>query len=234
MATAAAAPAATTTTSFVIRDVATCTPEQAMTVAQMDWNEWRDLCIENGLTSLEKVFEATYGDNMSANERAFAAMETTITTFAASEEQAQEQEERQVHKTDGASTSTSTSTAKRVVEKTEDILGIIRLAQDDLRGHNDEFRPWIASLLVTEKARGKGVARMLIEHVVREYYCAQQTGGGDNVRPLHLWCDIGKSPFLQKFYESVGFAVVKVVDMPALGYNPKFYSNQIAIMRYSK
>lgn len=68
-----------------------------------------------------------------------------------------------------------------------------------IKPHRDGSRE-LASIAVHEQARGQGVARAVIEELVRQ----------ETARPLYLMCRAG----LEAFYRKFGFYPIAFADMP--------------------
>jgi len=83
-------------------------------------------------------------------------------------------------------------------------VGTGRIIKDDMAGYESHgWTPWVASLYVDGPARGGGVARLLLNHIL---HFAKDTL---RLPRIYLYCNSGEKPYLPDFYAKMGFRLVQ-------------------------
>eukprot|EP00746_Dinoflagellata_sp_MGD_P063348 gnl/MRDRNA2_/MRDRNA2_266210_c0_seq1.p1 gnl/MRDRNA2_/MRDRNA2_266210_c0~~gnl/MRDRNA2_/MRDRNA2_266210_c0_seq1.p1 ORF type:complete len:231 (+),score=31.08 gnl/MRDRNA2_/MRDRNA2_266210_c0_seq1:78-695(+) len=96
--------------------------------------------------------------------------------------------------------------------------GTVTLENDDMKGRDDELRPWLAACYVEESYRRSGLGRALVRYAAD---LAQRLG----IKRLHLWFPQDK-PHLRRFYELCGWKFLEEAE-----YEGSSFGRQVVIMR---
>ena len=184
-----------------------CDPRHAVTVANWDWDEWPAENVSIGLPSADHILQSLRAERRSELPATFVAFRRRVRAADTNRRTADGGDDGDMEKTGSSSSSKGGDD-----DDDDELIGTVKISPVDLTGYDHLYAPWIASLFVSEAARGCGLAKRLVAH------CVQQTRPGApyaHIGRLHLWCAKDK-PWLAAIYAGVGFKTVAEIKYDGL------------------